>query len=53
MLRILMVLLGIYLILYGTTNKYLAIPYSLIGSLLVGVKTEEYYENIRKTKGIR
>ena len=37
MLRILMILLGIYLILYGTTNKYLAIPYSLIGSLLVGV----------------
>jgi hypothetical protein len=35
MLRILMLLLGIYLILYGTTNKYLAIPCSTIGALLV------------------
>ena len=37
MLRILMILLGIYLILYGTTNKYLAIPYSIIGTLLITI----------------
>lgn len=35
MLRILMVLLGVYLIIYGTRSKYMAIPYSTIGTLLV------------------
>lgn len=39
MLRILMVLLGIYLITYGTRSKYMAIPCSTIGTLLVLIGT--------------
>ena len=35
MLRLLLVTLGIYLVLIGTTKKYLAFPCGLLGAVLI------------------